>query len=250
MKYILLLTCIFYISIATAQILDAESLRKVTDTTGWSGTLSANFALKRNVNDFLVLGSDIHIQYKNEKNLWLFKNDFGFEKIDDNKFENSGITHVRYNYRYRPRVAWEIFVQGQYNKVNLIGFRALAGTGPRFKITNSEKYKFYLGTLIMFEYEDVTDGITPLQRDLRGSSYLSFSLYPSEHVTLVSTTYYQPNLSAFEDYRISNKSSMLVGLFANFSLKVSYSFIFDTFPAVGIRKSQYNFSTGLAYSFD
>ncbi len=250
MKYILLITCLLCSWVVTAQILDAESLRKVTDTSGWSGTMSANFALKRNVNDFLVLGTDVHIQYKNDTHLWLFKNDFSFEKIDDNKFQNSGITHVRYNYRFRPRVAWEGFVQGQYNKVNLIGFRALAGTGPRFKITNSEKYKFYLGTLVMFEYENVTDGITPLQRDLRGSTYLSFSLYHSEQVTLVSTTYYQPNLSAFEDYRISNKSSLVVGLFTNFSLKVNYSFIFDTFPAVGIRKSQYDFSTGLAYSFD
>jgi len=134
--------------------------------------------------------------------------------------------------------------------VNLIGFRALVGTGPRFKITKAEKYKFYLGVLAMFEYEEVTDGITPIQRGIRSSVYLSFSLYPTEHTTLVSTTYYQPALAAFGDYRVSNQSSLLVGLFSNFSLKTTYSFIFDTFPAVGIPKSQYDLQTGFAYSFE
>jgi len=250
MKYLLLITCFFMGLNVEGQILNAESLRMINDSTGWAGTMSAHFALKRNTNDFLIMGTDFHIQYKKEKHLLLFKNDINFEKIEGNKFENSGITHVRHNYRFKPQIAWEAFVQGQYNKVNLIGFRALAGTGPRFKLTRSEKYKFYLGVLAMFEYEEVTDDITPLQRDLRASTYLSFSLYPTEHTTIVSTTYFQPQLSEFGDYRISNQSSLIIGLFTNFSLKTTYSFIFDTFPALGIPKSQYNFRTGLAYSFD
>ena len=250
MRILLVLCSLFFGISGAAQILNAESLRKVTDTSGWSGSMSANFALKRNVNDFLEFGSDIHIQYKMSKHLVLLKNDIKFQKIEGNKFENSGITHIRHNYRFAPRVAWEVFVQGQYNKVNLVKFRALLGTGPRFKITHSEKYKFYLGVLTMLEYEEVTDGVTPLQRDLRGSSYLSFSLYPSEHVTIISTTYYQPLLRAVHDYRISSQSSLIVGLFSNFSLKTSYTFIYDVFPALGIPNSQYNLSTGVAYSFD
>lgn len=235
---------------ASAQILNAESLRKVTDTSGWSGTASANFALKRNVNDFLVLGTDIHVQYKMNKHLILFKNDINFQKIEDDRFENSGITHVRYNYRFRPRVAWEAFVQGQYNKVNLIDFRGLVGTGPRIKLTNSEKYKFYAGMLAMFEYEEVTDGITPLQRNFRKSTYLSFSLYPTDNISIVSTTYYQPLVKNFSDYRLSSQNSLLVELVKNFGLKINYTFVYDAFPAVGIPNSQYDFSTGVTYSFD
>jgi hypothetical protein len=235
---------------ATGQILNAESLRKVTDTSGWSGSISANFALKRNTNDFLALGSDIHVQYKQKRHLWLFKNDINFQKIEGNKFENSGITHIRYNYRFRPRIAWEVFSQGQYNKVNLIDFRGLIGTGPRFKVSMNEKYKCYIGTLFMFEYEEVTDGITPLQRNFRGSSYVSFSLYPSSHVIFISTTYYQPLLRSFSDYRISSQSSLVVGLFTNFSLKTTYTFVYDAVPANGIPNSQYDFRTGFAYSFD
>lgn len=233
-----------------AQILNAESLRKVTDTSGWSGSVSATFALKRNVNDFVTLGSDIHVQYKMGKHLVLVKNDIQFQKIEGERFENSGILHVRHNYKIRPRLAWEIFVQGQYNKVAKIDFRGLVGTGPRFKLTTSEKYKFYLGTLIMYEQEELADGITPINRDFRGSAYLSFSLYPTDNITIVSTTYFQPLISDFSDFRISSQTSAAIGLIKNLALTLNHTFWFDEFPAVGIPDSQYSFTTGIAYTFD
>ena len=250
MRYLTIVIIFIYSTSVTSQILNAESLRKVTDTSGYSGSISASIALKRNVNDFVTISSDIHLQYKMKDHLILFKNDVAFQKIEGQDFDNSLISHLRYNYRFHPRIAWEIFLQGQYNKINLIDFRGLVGTGPRFKLSQSEKYKFYLGTLMMYEHEKVTDGVTPTQKDFRASTYLSFSMYPTEHVTIVSTTYYQPRIDKFHDYRISSQSSLLVDLFKNFALKTSYTFTYDAFPAVGIPNSQYDFSTGLTYSFD
>lgn len=164
--------------------------------------------------------------------------------------ENSGISHLRYNYRFHPRIAWEVFVQGQYNKVSLVDFRGLIGTGPRYKLTNSENYKFYLGTLVMYEHEELVDGFTPIQRDFRGSIYLSFSLYPTENISLTSTTYYQPRLSQFSDYRISSQSSLAITIYKSLDFLTNYTFTYDAFPAVGIPNSQYDFTTGIAYSFD
>lgn len=233
-----------------SQILNVESLRKVTDTSGWSGAASVNFSLKRNVNDFIVLGSNVHVQYKMGRHLTLFKGDIAFQKIEGEDFDNSMVTHLRHNYKVWDRVVWETFGQAQYNKVSLIDFRGLFGLGPRFKLSSSENYRFYLGTLAMYEYEEVADGVTPTQRDIRGSAYLSFSLYPKENISVVSTTYYQPRLDGIHDYRISSDTSVLVGLFTNFALNISYRFIYDAYPAVGIQKSQYNFSTGVTYSFD
>ena len=246
------LTLAFFLitQITFSQILNVESLRKVTDTSGWSGAINLNLELKRNTNDFINLGSNIHIQYKMKKHLILFKNDVSFEKIEAENFDNSFVSHIRYNYRFHDKIAWEAFTQGQYNKINLINFRGLLGTGPRFKLSKSENYKFYLGTLVMYEYEEVDDGVTPIQRDVRNSSYLSFSLYPSENISFISTTYYQPNLSGISDYRISSQSSLLVSVFKNFALQINYLFTYDAFPAVGIPKSQYNFNTGFTYSFD
>ncbi len=249
MKHLILLL-VLTSSTLSSQILNVESLRKVTDTSGWSGAASVNFSLKRNVNEFLVLGGNVHVQYKMGRHLTLFKGDVAFQKIESENFDNSMVSHLRHNYKVWERVVWETFVQGQYNKISLINFRGLFGLGPRFKLSASDNYRFYLGTLAMYEYEEVADGVTPLQENIRGSAYLSFSLYPKESISIVSTTYYQPKLDGIHDYRISSDTSVLVGLFSNFALNISYTFVYDAYPAVGIQKSQYNFSTGLTYTFD
>ncbi|MBV1923975.1 MAG: DUF481 domain-containing protein [Flavobacteriaceae bacterium] len=248
---ILLFTFFFICSsyISSAQILNAESLRKVTDTSGWSGSTSLHFALKRNANDLFTIANDIHIQYKMNKNLVLFKNHIGFLKIEGDNFSNFGISHLRYNYKYTSRMAIEVFVQGQYNKVSKIDFRGLVGAGPRFKLSTSEKYKFYLGTLVMYEQEELSDG-SDIERNARGSCYLSFSLYPTDRLTLVSTTYYQPILTSISDYRISSQSSLLIDIFKNLALKTSYTFTYNATPAIDVPESQYSLTSGITYSFD
>jgi len=235
---------------SSAQILNVESLRKVTDTSGFSGAASLNFAIKRNVNDFLTISTNAHVQYKMNKHLVLFKNDFNLQIIEGENFENSGIQHLRYNYKILPRIVWEIFGQVQYNRVSKIDFRGLLGTGPRFKLSNSNNYKLYLGTMLMYEQEELVDGVTPLQRDFRGSTYLSFSLYPRENISIVSTTYYQPKLNLISDYRISSQSALVLSIFKNIGLITTYTFTYDAFPAIGIPNSQYELTTGLNYTFD
>lgn len=250
MKYTVALFLLGFSFTAKSQILNAESLRKVTDTSGFSGAASINFSVKRDVNDYLAASSNIHLQYKLEKHLVLLKNDIEFQKIEGNKFENAGIAHLRYNYRFHPRMALEVFTQGQYNKVSKIEFRGLVGTGPRFKLTTSEKYKLYFGTHIMYEYEELSDDSTPIQRDFRSTSYFSFSLYPTKTLSLISTTYYQPKIKNVADYRFSNQSSLLIDVIKNFAFKTTYTFLYDETPAVGIPNSQYNLESGFVYSFE
>lgn len=250
MKSFALLLLIFLSFQIQGQVLNAESLRTVTDTSGFTGSVSLDFSVKKDLNEYFGFSSNVHLQYKMHRNLFLVKNDIEFQKIEGNKFANSGISHFRYNYKIFPRIVWEAFAQAQYNKVSKINFRGLLGMGPRFKLSSSENYKFYLGTLVMYEQEELDDGFTPLQRDIRGSAYFSFSLYPKENITIVSTTYYQPKLSGFEDYRVSSQTSLLIKMLGDLSFKTSYTFIFDSYPAIGIPKSQYNFSSGVAYTFN
>jgi len=244
-------TFVFFVLFSVSsfsQILNVERLRKATDTTGWSGSVAFDFTLARSVNDFFIVANNIHVQYKLTKHLFLLKNQLRFVKIEGENFSNNGITHLRYNYKWKPKITWEAFVQGQYNKVSKIDLRLLAGTGPRFKLSKLENYKFYLGTLIMYEHEELSDGSTT-SRDFRGSAYFSFSMYPNDIFSFVSTTYYQPLLNDLGDYRIASESSVAIKAFKNFAVKMTYLFTYDETPAEGIQNSQYRFATGILYSF-
>lgn len=250
MKFLLsLLLFLFFLNV-NSQILNVESLRRVTDTSGFSGSVSLDFSVKRDVKSYLGFENSTHLQYKMKRHLVLIKNDIQFQRVSGDKFQNSGIAHLRYNYKIAPRFTWEVFGQAQYNKVAKIDFRGLLGTGPRFKLSHSEKYKFYLGVLAMYEYEKLGDNITPIQKIARGSTYFTASLYPMDNITIISTTYFQPKFSDFSDHRVSNQSSLLIKLFNNFAFKTSYTFVFDAYPAEGIPNSQYNLTSGVVYSFE
>lgn len=240
---------ILFSSGITAQIINIESLRRVTDTSGFSGSASLNFSVKRDANEYIGFATDIHVQYKMNRHLVLLKNDLEFQRIQANRFANKGASHLRYNYKLKPRLTWEFFLQGQYNKVSKINFRGLAGTGLRFKLTTSDDYKVYFGTLVMFEQNELDDH-RGIERYFRSSSYLSLSLYPTKDITIISTTYYQPKIENFEDYRVLSQTSLVFTLFRNFDFKTTYSFIYDQFPAEGVPRSQYDLKTGIVYSFD
>lgn len=249
-KFLFPLLLLFSLA-STSQVINAESFRKVTDTSGFSGSASLDFALKRDVNAKLTVKNHIHLQYKMERHLVLLKNEIEFQRIEGDKFENKGIQHLRYNYKLFPKITWEAFVQGQYNKVSKIDFRGLVGTGPRFKLSDLEDYRFYIGTLVMYEYEKLDDPITPIHKGVRGSLYFSFSIYPKDYLSIISTTYYQPKLDdLFDDYRISTQTSVMIDLFKNFAFKTTYTFAYNEVPAIGIPNSQYELTSGIVYSFD
>ncbi|WP_310992736.1 DUF481 domain-containing protein [Aequorivita marina] len=250
MKHIALVVSLLVSFSTLAQVINAESLRKVTDTSGFSGSAGLELSLKRDVNDKFSIKNTISLQYKMRRHLVLLKNDIEFQKIENNNFENKGVQHLRYNYKLYPQLVWEVFGQAQYNKISKIRFRGLVGMGPRFKLTKLENYKLYLGTLIMYEHQELSDGVTPVERIFRGSAYFSFSLFPTETLSISSTTYYQPRLNKFSDFRIASETSLMLTLYRNFSFKTTYTFTFDDSPAINIPNSQYELTSGIVYSFD
>jgi len=233
-----------------AQIINVESLRMVTDTTGWSGTVQLQASLKKNVNEQFKIGNHIHIQYKLPKHLFLFVNHLGFERIDGSDFTNDAMQHLRYNYKFAKKWTAEAFIQNQFNAVSKIEYRRLGGMGLRWKLTQSEKYKFYLGNHVMYEEEKTKEDNPHHNKAWRNSAYLSFSLYFNDHTSLISTTYFQPNFRNFNDYRTSHQSALKFKVFKNLAFVTTFNFAYDEFPVTGIPQKEYELSNGLVYTFD
>ncbi len=232
------------------EVFNIESLREATDAK-WTGSVGLNIGLIKNINDIFWISNNAHIQYKDTTNYWLLYNNLSFQKLEGNSFVNRGTQHLRYNRRISEKTKLEAFVQTQYDAVSEIDFRGLLGVGPRFKLTNNDSIcRMYLGTLVMYEHEKTSlTNETTIRKDIRGSAYLSISFYPTETITIVSTSYYQPKLKLFSDYRFSSGTTFLFKVVEKLSFAVNFNYSFDAFPVESIPKAQYELTNGLSYEF-
>lgn len=240
----------FGLTCSYGQIVNVESLRRVSDSSKWSGAVGLDIGLIKNTKSIFKVTNKIRLQYNTGKNLYLFINDLKLEQIESSSFVNKGIQHFRYNRKLKERLKLEAFAQSQYDAISDIKFRGLLGVGPRFKLSDSDKFRYYLGTLIMFEHEEASGEAIEILRDFRGSAYFSCSLYPFENISLISTTYYQPLLKQFSDFRISNETSIGIKVLENLQFKTTFTYNFDASPIIGIPKTQYELTNGIVYTFD
>ena len=244
---ILLLLIIF--SSASSQIVNVESSRMQSDTVGWKGGVGAAVSLTQNTEKIFQLNLEAQLQYKTSKDrgIWLILGNLGLLKIGTDRFVSDDLLHLRYNRKVNEWLRWEVFGQYQNNIVTQIDSRTLFGTGPRFKLFSSSKFRLYTASLFMYENEKERTIPTIKHNDFRNSSYVSFTWLPRDNIEMISTTYFQPLLKKFSDFRILNQIAFAVKATPHFGLEVKWNYLHDRFPAGNAPKTTYMFATGLRY---
>lgn len=295
MKFTITFLFILIISITYSKaqtVINAETLRvdilKNVNKNKWVGSASLNFFIKKNTTDFFAISTNVGIGYNGGDNLWLIISDISFSKLSGDSFINSGSQHFRYNRKFEKSIiSLEAFLQGQYDDISNIDFRGLAGIGPRFDFSRAEdkvvdkdkRIRIFIGTLVMYEHEKSTELDNKIiQKDIRSSNYLSFTL-PFNGLKIVSTTYYQPKIELLKDYRISSDLNIFIdfpkkevtvndtyeieyhymaytrtvtksnSFWENMHFNISFRYYYDAFPVSGIPKTQYGITNGLSYDF-
>ncbi len=248
MRSIVFLLLLLTSSAVMAQVVNIESRRMRSDTTGWIGTAEASFQFSKSVDEIFDLGALIHLQFKGKNDLWLFLNEMRIIKGAGTQFVNSGFAHVRYNRKVtKELLRWEFFTQYQYNKALEVGQRVLAGTGPRFKLYDSDNFRAYIASLYMYEYQESVDKLI-IERNHRTSSYLSFT-FDFDRVEFSNTIYFQPNMRDLKDYRVLSQSDVMFKIFENLKFKTGFNYRYDTRPFPGVPKTTYYLTNGLRFEF-
>ncbi len=247
MKRIIILFLLLSAYYGQAQILNIENYRIKTDTAGWAGKLGVDFSMTKNTKSLLHFGSDLHVQYKTKRSLYLLLGQYHIFVSNGSNLIDKSVGHLRYNYKFSDRVVGETFVQIQHNAVSKIDLRSLYGAGMRFKLSTSKAYKYYLGSALMYEHEKSLGDVISVQNMFRWSNYFSTSLYPTKNFTFISTTYYQPALQAFSDYRILSQNTMAFLISTRLSFKTTFNIQYDSRPVPGIPNMQYGLTSGLVY---
>ena len=226
------------------QIINMESQRYHTDTTGWGGSISGNISITNYGQKVFAAGANAHVQYQSKKSLYLLLGSYGFLKGASQSFIDNGFLHFRYNYKLGKVVRMEAFTQLQQNAITKTDSRFLVGAGPRFKIVKSKKVHLYSGSLAMYEIEKET-GKPQQIRDWRSSNYLSFTYLPNGQTEFTTTTYYQPVYFNGKDYRLLNQSTFKIKAGKHVSVNLNWTYLYDALPPAGVTKDTYNFSTGI-----
>ena len=233
-----------------SQFVNPEAVRSKRDSTGFSGTIGLNMAYIKNTSEIFTMGNSVYIQYTNKRHLAFFINSLSIKRVNDEYIINRGTQHFRYNYKINKRVTWEAFMQSHYNTISKIDKRQLIGTGPRFTVVDEKKFEAYIGTLFMYEYEKIKEEEYVYNKDFRFSGYFSFKWFPIKNTTIGSTTYYQPRLDEFSDYRIYSHNSIMFKVVKGLAIGMTYIATYDTSPAIDIPKYQFKLLNGLTYTFD
>jgi hypothetical protein len=249
LRYLLAESLSFPAILAYSQVVNIESARMQSDTTGWMGSAGATFEFIKTTENVTQVNLRSHIQYKTQRDLWLILGHYGFLKGGPSKFVNHSFGHLRYNRKLNKWLRWEVFTQAQNNYVTMIESRWLFGTGPRFKIADTRSFHLYVACLFMYEYEK--ERIVPhvFHNDIRNSSYVSFTIRAGESTEIISTTFYQPLLKKMSDFRILNEAVLKVRTGKHLAMTVEWNYLHDRFPAANAPGITYDLGIGIQYDF-
>lgn len=239
-------------SLAAAQIVNIEEQRitGTSDSVHWYGNLrfGANFVKVQD--HVLQLNTAAQIEYKQGKSLFLFLMDGRFLRAGGKQFNNAGFAHLRYNRKLTDPVSMEFFAQAQYNRLLLIELRVLGGAGLRYRLFKdaSGKNRIYAGTAYLYEKNQFTDE-TPERNWHRLSTYLSFTFRPWQGVTLANTTYFQPQLADWANYRFSTETRLDMPLGKKLSFFTDFSLQTDNALPSDAPEVTYIWQNGLTFKF-
>lgn len=229
MKFYLLIIFWIFSFTANSQVVNIEKKRVKGEGDGWQGTVSTSLNYTKNTNEIIQGSNSLKLQHYKDKNSYLIFNDISIMQINDEKYLNSGFLHFRYNHDFNKKVVIaEAFTQIQYNELQKLQRRFLWGGGLRYKLMDKEKLRLFMGTLAMYEFELLdNDETTDI---IRMNCYLSVGYKYNDSFSFNNITYYQPNIAAFDDYRIASETSMNIKINKKLTFRTFFKLNYDSAP--------------------
>ncbi len=244
----LFVTILIFVSSIHAQV-NIEKYNSADQELGLIGNLSFYISAKTGNTDVQEFGIDGRLNYNQEafKSFLIAQGEYGWNK--GKEYSNNALLHFRVIKTTEGIIQPEFYSQINYNRKQLLLFRALAGLGVRFDILKTLESNLNFGTSYMYENEklDLTsDMIHPnLTNNHRWSNYLSYSNSLTENSRLSIIVYAQPKFDDFKDTRILNDNHISVGFNEKLALSLNFSLRYDSKPPDGVKDLDTNTKVGL-----
>lgn len=167
--------------------------------------------------------------------------------------KNRAFVHFRHIRQLDDRLAREAFTQFSGDEFKNLSLRVLVGGGVRLTLGEvSDSSAFYLGLGAFYEHEEL-DTRYPDEADtedaLRASTYLVIKYQFNTHVSLVSSTYYQPRMNDVGDFRAIEDLSVQSRLTEALSLSAGIDIAYDSEPPRDVKATDASLKIGIVVNF-
>lgn len=233
-------------------ITSMEDLHTGSPQEGFSGNvvLSMSNASGNVDKEDYSLGSRLQWHQNITTNYLLASGAYG--KVDGVKNTEKTFLHARHIRQFLPHTAAEGYIQQETNEFARLDYRRLYGAGLRFSVYEQDnKGNIYLGLGAYYSQLKISDGFPDAgtENEWRASSYLILKYQATANTVLASTTYYQPAIGEWSDYRALQQAAAQVRLSERLSLIVTADYTFNSRPPEGVVKREAIYRTSLSVEF-
>jgi hypothetical protein len=233
---------------------DIESLRRDDAPTGVSGSLGGDLTLTTGNVDFVQVAANGRLNWVRGQatTLAIGEGDLGF--LSGDRFSSSGLFHLRTTHWVESWIAPEWYAQVNYDRPQLLDFRALAGGGVRLQFAQGPWGALGAGVSVMLEHERLDLPSTALHDDrtrtLRNSTFVTVRLVGGERLVASSTTYLQPALDdVVGDMRVLQNTRLAASLTDRLALTVTFDLRYDSGAPDGISALDTELKTGVTLTY-
>lgn len=251
-RYLLLIIFSLIPGLLSAQLVNIESKRMQADSVRF--TLSADISFNHTNND----GNQVNqidaafttqLKSKDLRKIYFLLGNYKLIDSEERNLENAWFLHGRFNYKFSPILAFETFLQGQFNQLLIVEQRNLVGVGARVKWMDRARFSGYAGNSYMYEVE-YSETAETTNYNHRNSTYLTLSYSPkTAKFSVANTVYYQPLYRDLSDYRILEQFRLDIPLSKWLKFFTIYDYYFDSKTPLNTKEYTSNLSIGAGISF-
>lgn len=219
---------------------------------GFTGQVAAGMALDRGNADNTDFTGAVGLEWVNPSTdhqlLLTGSGDYGMSLGVVNTQDAFG--HLRYRWAFLESapLVWFSFLQTQHNAFQSLQVRNLAGTGLEYRLWRADWTEAWVGQAVMAEHEQLSDGTDPTLAP-RGSSFLLLAIKLDKSLELGSSTYFQPHLLEWSDWRMLEELSLTGAFGEHFGWTGGLTWAHDRAPAGAVGSTDLSVSTGLTYGW-
>ena len=195
------------------------------------------------VSDAVILRKDTVLE-----SLMFFKGAYGEVAEIQNKQEFKG--GLKFDYLPYGKLSPFLLVTLYNNKFKDIKVRFSSFLGLKYLYYNTEKSQFSFSAAYQFDADRYIDNADMNKLKSRLSIRPKFKQKIGDNLSFILESYYQPNLSGFDDYIFELNTSLSSKLLSFLSVKFSYNYEYESKPVVEtINKLDTSFITSIVFDF-